>query len=264
VSAYQLTYAEGTPLWRDLRAGRIRRLSEDDEHALFRRVHETLTALGYPAYEVSNFSLGDAHRSRHNSKYWTGSPYIGLGPAAHSFLPRTQSHPASSSAAHSASHSMHSSMSRASCPRVARVSRRRSESGGSHGRDGRVTRGQIARDAAKGSDAAPDRQVAVRSWNVATLDDYVARIQAGQLPEAGRETLSDPQLADETILLALRTTDGLDLAVFRERFGRDLAERNRRVIDRAVANGFWTLDRDRLRPTLDGLAVADRLAAELA
>ena len=45
---------------------------------------DTLSAAGYEHYEISNFAL-PGHRSRHNSSYWQGMPYIGLGPAAHSY-----------------------------------------------------------------------------------------------------------------------------------------------------------------------------------
>lgn len=52
---------------------------------LFLRVHRHLAEHGYAAYEVSNFARGEAHRSRHNRKYWQGAPYLGVGPSAHSY-----------------------------------------------------------------------------------------------------------------------------------------------------------------------------------
>ena len=47
---------------------------------------EILEDAGYVHYEVSNFAKGMAFASRHNQKYWDHTPYLGLGPAAHSFL----------------------------------------------------------------------------------------------------------------------------------------------------------------------------------
>jgi oxygen-independent coproporphyrinogen-3 oxidase len=47
---------------------------------------EQLAAAGYRRYEVSNFARSRALRSRHNQKYWTAAPYLGLGPSAHSWM----------------------------------------------------------------------------------------------------------------------------------------------------------------------------------
>ena len=58
---------------------------------LFLATSELLTRHGFLHYEISNFARieagGAARFSRHNRKYWTHAPYLGLGPAAHSFLP---------------------------------------------------------------------------------------------------------------------------------------------------------------------------------
>ena len=53
---------------------------------LFFLTHELLAESGFEAYEVSNFSSAPVHRSRHNQKYWDHTPYLGLGPSAHSFV----------------------------------------------------------------------------------------------------------------------------------------------------------------------------------
>ncbi len=86
LSCYQLTYHEGTVFGRRLRQGLIREIGDGEQAALFFLTHEVLADAGFAGYEVSNFALAPEHRSRHNSKYWDHTPYLGLGPSAHSFV----------------------------------------------------------------------------------------------------------------------------------------------------------------------------------
>jgi oxygen-independent coproporphyrinogen-3 oxidase len=60
-------------------------LSGNDQAAMFKQAGLFLRASGYDHYEVSNYARNHSCRSRHNSTYWAGTPYIGLGPSAHSF-----------------------------------------------------------------------------------------------------------------------------------------------------------------------------------
>ncbi|MGD9349097.1 MAG: radical SAM family heme chaperone HemW [Desulfobacterales bacterium] len=90
LSCYMLTYEKGTPLHGDLKSGRIQALPDDQGRALFETTIEFLEDNGFYQYEISNFArqaTGPANYiSRHNLKYWTRAPYIGLGPSAHSFI----------------------------------------------------------------------------------------------------------------------------------------------------------------------------------
>lgn len=81
VSAYLLKVEPGTPF-----AARPLDLpDEDGAAALYLAACEALEARGYRQYEISNFSL-PGRESRHNLKYWNAEPYLGIGPAAHSFV----------------------------------------------------------------------------------------------------------------------------------------------------------------------------------
>lgn len=86
LSCYMLTYEAATSLDRWRKAGRFRPLSEDTVRDLFEVTVDFLSERGYEQYEISNFARGKALRSRHNQKYWSHGPYVGLGPSAHSFL----------------------------------------------------------------------------------------------------------------------------------------------------------------------------------
>jgi putative oxygen-independent coproporphyrinogen III oxidase len=188
LSCYQLTIHEGTRFGNGLRDGSLVEASDDAQAAFFRLTHLSLEDAGFEGYEVSNFARSHAHRSRHNEKYWSHVPYVGLGPSAHSF-------------------------------------------------DGRA-----------------------RSWNLRSLFEWGRAIDAGELPREAEEQLDDDALLLETVMLRLRTRDGLDLDRVRERFGVSLLDRNRVVVRTAIEDGLLVLDGSTLRPTLDGLAVADGLA----
>ena len=85
LSCYLLTYPSGTPMADALHQKRFTPLSEDACGDLFIQTHDFLIDKGYDHYEISNFAASEEKRSRHNQKYWRHAPYIGLGPAAHSY-----------------------------------------------------------------------------------------------------------------------------------------------------------------------------------
>ena len=85
LSCYQLTIHEGTLLGRRVANGIAGELEDEVLTELFFLTHELLGNAGFEAYEVSNFASSREHRSVHNQKYWDHTPYLGLGPSAHSF-----------------------------------------------------------------------------------------------------------------------------------------------------------------------------------
>src|SRR3989442_9243202 len=84
LSLYGLTIEDRTPLARWISRGAASPPDDDRYVAEYLTAHERLAACGYHFYEVSN-ACRDGFRSRHNSAYWSGRAYLGLGPAAHSF-----------------------------------------------------------------------------------------------------------------------------------------------------------------------------------
>ena len=85
LSCYQLTVEKGTPLGNSYRHKAFSLPNEDLALEFFMQTAELLKGAGYVHYEVSNFARGMAFASRHNQKYWDHTPYLGLGPDAHSF-----------------------------------------------------------------------------------------------------------------------------------------------------------------------------------
>jgi oxygen-independent coproporphyrinogen-3 oxidase len=84
LSAYNLTFEEGTPFNHEYRSGRMKSLSEDEEIAMAELIEEKLLAVGLPRYEISNYAQ-PGRRSRHNMNYWRYGDYLGLGAGAHSY-----------------------------------------------------------------------------------------------------------------------------------------------------------------------------------
>jgi oxygen-independent coproporphyrinogen-3 oxidase len=84
VSLYGLTVESATPLGRWVSRGRAIERAEEGYEAEYLAAHESLGEAGLEHYEVSNYAR-PGRRSRHNSSYWSGVPYVGLGPAAHGF-----------------------------------------------------------------------------------------------------------------------------------------------------------------------------------
>ena len=84
LSAYSLSYEEGTPLWRMLEQGRIEEADEELSLCMYEHLIDSTRAAGFAHYEISNFCRPGRH-SQHNSAYWHGVPYLGFGPGAHSY-----------------------------------------------------------------------------------------------------------------------------------------------------------------------------------
>lgn len=180
ISLYALTLEQGTALAAD-----GFRPDEDGQAAMYDMCLNTLQATGYRRYEVSNFAR-KGQESRHNQKYWSMQPYLGLGVAAHSF-------------------------------------------------DGRK-----------------------RMVNGDNLSSYIIG--------KGEHTVtveSDDDLREETVMLALRTAEGLDLEGYRLRFGRDLLKEKRETIARLSADGFVKVEDRRLRLTSRAYYVMNTIILDL-
>jgi len=85
ISAYGLQVEEGTPLYERVKSGELDPCNEDLEADMFGDLIDTLAGLGYVHYEISNFARPGSF-CRHNLRYWQNLSYLGLGPAAHSYL----------------------------------------------------------------------------------------------------------------------------------------------------------------------------------
>lgn len=90
ISCYGLMYEEGTILTQRLETGQIEAIDEETENKMYDYLCERLKQAGFVHYEVSNFAL-PGKEAQHNSAYWNGTPYIGIGAGAHSYVGNTRS-----------------------------------------------------------------------------------------------------------------------------------------------------------------------------
>ena len=191
LSAYCLIIEEGTPLRQWITNNGQWIMDEELERTMYEMLIDKLTATGYEHYEISNFAR-KGFRSRHNSSYWNGTPYIGLGAAAHSY-------------------------------------------------DGRS-----------------------RSWNVADINAYIKGIEQGKRIFE-EELLDDDTRYNDTITVALRTKEGIDLSLLSKKY-QDYCMKNAR---RYLNDGLLELSAvgDSQSPTLHltrrGLFVSDMVMSDL-
>lgn len=84
ISAYHLTIEQGTAFGRLEANGKIKAVEESVSERVYNDMIDTLKS-DFIHYEISNFAINRDYVSKHNLSYWTGVPYLGVGPSAHSF-----------------------------------------------------------------------------------------------------------------------------------------------------------------------------------
>ncbi len=84
LSCYGMTVEEGTALHHFVKSGKSKQIDDGQGAGQFEILMETLEAAGFLHYEISNFAK-PGKESKHNSNYWKGVHYLGVGPSAHSF-----------------------------------------------------------------------------------------------------------------------------------------------------------------------------------
>ena len=188
LSCYLLTYEPGTRLTHSMNAGRFSPLSDEQTGNLLETTVEYLDANGYMQYEISNFAKSSEFISRHNSKYWDFTPYLGLGPSAHSFFP-------------------------------------------------------------------PERR-----WNHSSLPPYLADIENGKPPVAGREALTRQQQIMEAIYLGLRKTEGINTDKFERFFSSDFLNMFKDALETLTDDALIVLDSNHCRLSRKGMRFMDSVA----
>jgi oxygen-independent coproporphyrinogen-3 oxidase len=189
LSCYALTVEEKTPLHKNISLQKAIDVDNDKQARQFLQLMEWLRNAGYEHYEVSNFAK-PGFRSKHNSSYWKGFSYLGLGPSAHSF----------------------------------------------NGRE--------------------------RRWNIANNNVYIKSINGGGA-EREIEKLTPSQQLNESIMISLRTMEGIDLNKMQMEWGEKERKRIEKDLTKYLRTGLIKMSNDHAQLTDEGMLRADGIAADL-
>ena len=189
ISAYSLMYEEGTALSSRVRRGAVEPLDDETSVALFDQMIESLDKHGYEQYEISNFAKS-GKRSQHNSSYWRGIHYVGLGAGAHSY------------------------------------------NGNS------------------------------RRWNVSHTKNYCEGVEEQKIYWEVEE-LNPQELFNEMVFTALRTKEGVEMALLEKHFPPQWVEEMLTIADKYLKNGNLEICNGYLSLTRQGIYISDSIMSDL-
>ena len=185
LSCYALTVEPKTPLDKLIKHQKSADVNPDKQSEQFLLLMQWLEEAGYEHYEISNFAK-PGWRSRHNSSYWRGKKYLGIGPSAHSFNRTT------------------------------------------------------------------------RQWNIANNNIYIESINKGEIPFE-KEVLTTAQQLNEYIMIALRTSEGIDLGKLTNDEVANILKKSKKHIDILLMKQ----ENNHLILTREGKLLADGIASDL-
>ncbi len=244
ISVYSLILEEGTPLFDDVEAGRVRLPDEDFDRDMYRLTGQILSAHGYERYEISNYAK-PGHRCRHNMGYWTGEEYLGLGPAAASYLGTGDALCRETLAA--------------SCLGTGDVLCSETLAVSHLGTVDALCRESLVNSNPKCSSKDTLPTVMYRYKNPADLMAYMADPAGVRVLE---ETLDRKALMSEYMILRLRLTEGAERDEFKKRFGTPMDEAFGDVIRKYIGLGLMEEREGCVALTPKGLDVANSVMCE--
>jgi len=189
ISSYQLSIEPGSKLGKSYEKGCYNATSQEMSYSEYQLLQKRLKEAGYNQYEVSSFSLV-SREAIHNSAYWNLTPYLGLGPSAHSF-------------------------------------------------DGDF-----------------------RSWNCSNLNQYILQMATGK-GSSRHEELSPRDKFNETIMLSLRMTEGLNLNMLKGKFSPGMYELFDKQLDNVILTGSVIKSKNKIKIPPEKLFISDGIIRDL-
>ena len=189
IACYALTVEPNTALKKMISLKKKENINTDQQARQFLLLMKWLNEKGYEHYEISNFAK-PGFRSKHNSSYWEGKNYLGIGPSAHSY------------------------------------------------------------------------NGLKRKWNIANNSVYIQSIQKNIIPSE-EEKLTEVQKLNEYIMISLRTMEGLDLNIIKNRFSHKEGTRIKLTAKKYISTGQAVFHNEKLQLSNEGKLFADGIAADL-
>jgi len=252
ISAYALTYEEGTPLHAAREKGAVVPVDEELDRAMYEMAIDTLKAAGYEHYEISSFAR-PGFECRHNLKYWANDEYVGIGPSAASWYGGVRwTNIASIDGYIAGTQEPHH--------RGTEDTQRISDADKSEGRNhiaqasGSRTSRQAHSDGYDGGHGEEERHPGGEGRRGNTMQ----RVRVDEYRPSVKE------MACETAVLNLRRIKGIELGEYKRRTGFDAMELFGEVMRRQVAAGMLKVEAGRMFLTREALPVADSVLCEFA
>ena len=189
ISAYHLIYEDGTELHQLLQKKLIEQANENISSEMFSVLKEKLAQAGFIHYEISNFGKNE-YFSRHNSSYWFGEKYLGIGPSAHSYNGIS------------------------------------------------------------------------RTWNIASIEEYIESINAGEIP-AEKEILDESMQYNDFVLTGMRTMWGINLEKLESLFGTKMLDYCLQNALKHLEKGYIIRRNNYLTISDKGLLISDGIMSDL-
>ncbi|MBR4342606.1 MAG: radical SAM family heme chaperone HemW [Lachnospiraceae bacterium] len=239
ISAYSLILEEGTPLYEMYmrNPASLRLPDEDTERQMYYVTEKILAGYGYKRYEISNYAK-KGFECRHNSGYWTGEEYIGLGLGASSYLssenlniliPEGNKQDNDVKDIKDAKNIMKSNISD-------------------------ISKIKIIDDINN-----IDKKNMFRIKSIESMEKYIDGKSSRYYIE---ETLDKNAQMSEFCILGLRMCDGISLKEFKRRFGQDIYDRFGNIIRKFTEAGLLEKKEERICFTLKGLDLSNTVLSE--
>ena len=230
ISAYSLMFEPDSKITKLMEQNRLEPLDEDTAADMFDLLSQRLTEAGYEQYEISNYAKS-GFESRHNSGYWHGMRYLGLGPSAHSFDGEKRW----SNVAHTIKYN-------AQC----------------------ITNGlELKRKMHNSQLLTPSASlVPLKQGENSEYDQSAGEETMWVDAIRSVEVLSEDERFNELVFTALRTKIGVDLVDLRVRFGDKRSDRLLRQAQKYIDSGRMKVENNRLSLTRAGIYISDAIISD--